>query len=369
VSDAQRTPNGISEAQWDELKERGFLRLPNLFVDFLPELAGVVSEIQTRYPYGFADPRYYSGTKPTPLTADTARPDGRILIPYIGFMDLRLLKPLLNLDLHNLIERIVGADFYLSNTWYQSVPPGNPRLSYHKDPRGSITMNILLDDIGPGMGSTCVVPGSHINTPPAEYCMSDIHSKHPEEVDMIGNAGDGVLFTTEAWHARSRNDSTRSTRRLFYNFYSRSSRATTTWDGIVAQSEIDNARAMFPAELQHMFDLDRPRTVRLSEVRGSILRKWAFAESSSEVLIRDAVYAPLAYGRDQDSDQYPGALNPYTTRLTSARMYNALEYFGHLKAVPTLKNAYVFLRRKAGRWLARARAGISSPATPSIHQK
>jgi hypothetical protein len=200
----------------------------------------------------------------------------------------------------------------------------------------------MLDDISTGMGSTCIVPGSHLNTPPAAFCMSDIHARHPKEVDMVGAAGDGVLFSTEAWHARSRNDSSLTTRRLFYNFYSRSSRSTTTWDGIVSNEQLEAAGASLPREFAHLFKIDPAQTKNLSRVTGSSLRRWAFSRSGQDDLIRDFFYAIYAYGKTPESGG--GFLLPFTTRLTASRRFNFLGYLGKLKPIPLLKNVYVFVR-------------------------
>ena len=330
----------IPEEQWKALCRDGFLPLRGAFRENLGNLDDAVTVIQNKFPFGFKDPHYYTGAQPVPLV--TARKDGRILIPYIGFLDTRLLSPLANPFLHDLLERVVGKDFYLSNTWYQVVPPNTPRLGYHKDLRGSISLNIMLDDILTGMGSTCLVPGSHINTPPAMFCMSDIHARHPKEVDIAGVAGDGVLFSTETWHARSCNDSSYTTRRLFYNFYSRSSRSTTTWAGIISNDQLEAARASLPREYAHLFRIDPAQTERLSRVTGSPLRRWAFSCSGHDALIRDLFYSLYAYGKAPDSSD--GFLLPFTTRLTGSRKFDVREYLGKLKLIPSLKTVYVMVR-------------------------
>jgi hypothetical protein len=343
MMDKQLTPE-----EWVTLKQDGFLRLVGAFKSLLPSLQSATGALTQQYPYGFADPRYYTGTIAQPLTLATARPDGRILLPYVGFMNFDILAPLRNPHLHETLEQIVGKDFYLSNTWYQEVPPGVERLAYHKDTRGSITFNILLDDISPGMGSTCLIPGSHINTPPASYCMDDPRVPHPAEVDLIGDAGDLVLFSAETWHGRSKHVGKYRTRRLFYNFYSRSSRATTTWAGIVDAETLERARATLPREYGHMFDINPRRTKRLATINGSPVRSWAYRSSSSDDIIRDVFYSAFTYGRPTDNANEPGSLMPFTTRLSEARAFSATEYFSKVRLIPTLKNVYHYARKKLG---------------------
>jgi hypothetical protein len=356
----------ISEMQCRELGENGYLRLRGAFNRDLPQLNDAVDTLSKVFPYGFADPRYYTGARPRPLTSQTARSDGRILIPHAGFHDFRILSPLKNPFLHELLERIVGKQFYLSNTWFQAVPPGAGRMAFHKDTRGSITFNILLSEIGPAMGSTCVVPGSHINTPPANYCFSNILSAHPREVDMTGAPGDLVLFSTEAWHARSKNQGAHVTRRLFYNFYSRSSRETTAWAGVVDPKVVESARDTLPPEFGHMFELDLGLTRKLINVGGTPLRRWAFAKSSSDDLVRDIVYAAYAYGRSPFSKSNPGFLMPYTTGLTSAGRFSLLEYISHLKVIAIVKELYHGVSRTLRDFiLRRSSAGAMEPSASS----
>ena len=331
--------------EWAYLERNGYVRLPGAFKSLLPTLQAATGTLTQQYPYGFADPRYYTGAIAQPLTSETARPDGRIIIPYVGFRNFDILAPLRNPHLHELLERIVGKDFYLSNTWYQEVPPGVARLGFHKDTRGSISFNILLDDIGSGMGSTCLIPGSHINTPPASFCMSDPHARHPSEVDLVGSAGDLVLFSPETWHARSKHVGAYRTRRLFYNFYSRSSRDTTSWAGVIDPETIEHARATLPSEYGHMFEIDSRRTQKLAAVNGSLLKSWVYKTSSSNELVRDFFYAAYTYGRSTDSLSQPGALLPFTTRLSEARAFSAAEYLSKLKLIPTLKNIHTYGRK------------------------
>ena len=312
----------ISDEQWRQLQANGYVRLPGACADMLASLVESVRTVLSSFPYGFADPHYYKGMKPRVLDRPSA--NGRIVVPYIGFLSPELLRPLADPELHRLIERIVGKDFYLSSSWYQEVPPATRRLAYHKDVRGSISMNILLDRIEPGMGSTCLVPGSHINTPPAACCMANTLEPHPREVDLTGDAGDIVLFSTETWHGRSENRGTCRTRRLFYNFYSRSSRETTTWADVIDRDSIEKACAIFPSEYQHLFAIDGSRTRALRAIPGAPLRKWAYAQSSSGELLRDTVYASYAYGRDPYNEREPEFLLPFTTTLTTSRPYSRL---------------------------------------------
>jgi hypothetical protein len=341
----------ISQQHWATLKTEGYLQIPGAFDgSALIELQATVEDLLFRYPNGFVNPPLYSGLSPTPR-ADAPKLSDRaptVIIPNVGFLAPDLLKPLANPRLHALLERIVGKDFYLSNTWFQMVPPGTGRLAYHKDPRGSVTFNILLDDIGPQMGSTCVVPGSHINTPPPAFCMDNIQRPHPREVDLTGKAGDLVLFSPEAWHGRSDNFGGKTTSRLFYNFYNRASRTTTAWDGLVSDEMLAGARAVLPPEYHHMFQIDPDRTRQLASLTNAgIARRWGLGASSSNRILRDAVYGWIVYGRAADNHAHPGFLLPYTTRLVEETRFSVRRYVSHFKPVPTAKNMVRRIQRRA----------------------
>ena len=340
----------IAARDWNSLQTEGHVRIPAAFGgSALAKLDAAVQSLLVRYPHGFVNPPIYSSRKPeprqqAPKTTDRAP---TVIIPNVGFLEPELLEPLANPFVYDLLERIVGKDFYLSNTWFQMVPPGTGRLAYHKDPRGSVTFNILLDDIMPKMGSTCLVPGSHVNTPPPSFCMNNIQMRHGREVDMVGNAGDLVLFSAETWHGRSENVSDRWTRRLFYNFFSRSSRLTTAWNGVVDQSQLAAARAILPPEYSHMFRIDPNLTQLLSKIEGTRFRKWGLGKSSSNRILRDIVYAKAVYGRPAESDHHPGYLLPFTTRLVEAVPFSATQYMSHIKPLPALKHMVSIMRGTA----------------------
>lgn len=330
----------VSEADWQSLTRDGYLRIPGAYsgAEFA-ELQTAVNDLLQRLPNGVVHTPPYSGIKPVPRS-EPPKPSDRtptIIIPHVGFLDPRLLKPLANPALHALLTRIVGKDFYLSHTWFQKVPPGTGRLSYHKDRRGSINFNILLDDIGPKMGSTCLVPGSHLNTPPVSLCMNTPKAPHPRELDMTGKAGDIVFFSSEAWHGRSENLSDRPTHRLFYNFFSRSSRPTTAWNGVVDDAQIAAAKAVIPPAYHHMFEIDPARTRQLATVHGSRLRRWALGDSSSNAALRDFAYAAYVYGHNPADRE--GYLLPYTSALVEGADFSAFKYLSHMRPTPFLKAA------------------------------
>lgn len=339
---AKQVEKFVSESDWEYFRTKGYLRVRGAFAGSdLEELTTAVTGLLEKYPHGFVHTPPYSKIKPLPRSEAPKPTDftPTIIIPHIGFLDPRILKPLANPALHDVLERIVGKDFYLSHTWFQMVPPGTGRLSYHKDRRGSINFNILLDDIGPKMGSTCLIPGSHINTPPPAFCMDDMRLSRSDEIDMTGNAGDLVFFSSEAWHGRSENNSSRWTRRLFFNFFSRSSRDTTAWSGVIEDAQIEAAKTVIPSAYHHMFEIDCRRSKELATVTGSPYRRFALGKSSSNAFFRDVAFASVVYGRDPRSPRGDGHLLPYTTGLVNGDKFSAIKYLSHMRPKPALKVA------------------------------
>jgi hypothetical protein len=195
----------VTQEQWTALTRNGHTRMPGAFRDALPELDEAVGRLLGEYPHGTTNPPLWTGIKPArreqaPKPSDYAP---TVIIRDVAFLEPTLMRPLANPQLHDLVERVCGKDFLMSNTWFQMVPPGTGRLSYHKDPRGGISINVLLDDIETKSGSTCLVERTHVNTPPPSYCMQDIRAPHPHEVNMIGERGDLIISRPiRGMHAR-----------------------------------------------------------------------------------------------------------------------------------------------------------------------
>jgi hypothetical protein len=339
----------ISNEYTEHLKNNGYINIGNPFSEKeLEDLTVTVNKMLTKYPYGFIHNSPYSGITPTPNTAmpEPTAHSPTVIIPHFAFLEPSLIKPLANPELHDFIEKIIGKDFYLSNTWFQMVPPETGRMSYHKDHRGSINFNILLDDIDAKMGSTCIMPGSHINTPPVQFCMKNALLSQNEEVELTGKTGDLVFFSTEAMHGRAENNSKKWTKRLFFSFFSRSSRATTTWNGVVTNHQLEEAKAVIPSAYHHMFEINAQQTEQLASVNGGALKKWALSKSSCNYFFQDFAYAMLIYGRNVSHPEHTGHKLPYTSTLTESNKFSVFKYLSHMKLRPTIIFMLRFFKSK-----------------------
>lgn len=298
-----------------------------------------VSALEELYPNGFINKGVYSleameARTAAPKTTDRAP---TAIYPNVGFLAPELLLPLAIPAIRSIVESMVGNDYYLSNTWMQRVPPETGRMAYHKDPRGSVTFILMLDDIDDNMGSTNLIPRSHLNTPPPAYCMSNIQNRHPKEVDLTGNAGDIVFFTPDTWHARAENRSGKSTRRLFYNFYSKSSKSTTSWANAVSKSAIAEVLRIVPELPPSLFVINPEYTISQQNLSHSS-KYLKLGTKSHDGIRADIAFSRQIYGQSCLIANGAGAKS-YTNRAMEANPFNIVEYLQHFKFVPTSKIA------------------------------
>lgn len=332
------TDEALIQQGRDQLAHEGYLPLSApLEKKDLAEIYNAVKRLETQFPFGFVNKGVYAGQRPEPRP-EAPKPSDyapTIIYPNVGFMEPALLAPLKYEAIHNLVKSVIGDDYYFSNTWLQNVPPGTGRLAFHKDPRGSISFVLLLDDIDDDMGSTCLVPKSHLNTPPAAFCMNDIQKPHPKEIDLCGKAGDIVFFSPETWHARATNNSSMSTRRLFYNFYSRSCKATTSWAGGVLPEEVKRVQESLPEPYRKMFFIDAKLAVNLQNTLSPI--ELANGADSHSQFFPDIKHSRRFYGKSCIQLFLPNYTIPYTTRLMESSAFSLSQYLSCLKPIPTAK--------------------------------
>jgi len=350
TTDPSHTENLDQQQRRDQLAHDGYLHLSTpLEKTDMAEIYEAVKRLETKFPFGFINKGMYTGQRPesrleAPKPSDYA---ATIIYPNIGFMEPALLAPLKYEAIHDLVKSVIGEDYYLSNTWMQNVPPGTGRMAFHKDPRGSITFVLMLDDIGNDMGSTCLVPASHLNTPPAAFCMDNIQKPHPKEIDLCGKAGDIVFFSPETWHARAANNFTSSTRRLFYNFYSRSCKSTTSWAGGVSEEDVTRAQASLPERYRRMFFIDAKlsSTLQTFQLSSSELKT---GSNSHSQFFADIKHSKRFYGKNCIQSSHSNYTVPYTTRLMEKNVFSLSKYLRCLKLIPTAKIATHALLDKIG---------------------
>lgn len=348
----------------------GYLNVPGLLDngDF-ERMRAAAKRLEASYPNGFSHAEGFAATQMVPRQSYPTPQDRAPTVIYhnAGFLEPDLLLPLQNDTVYDTIEAVVGADFYLSNVWLQVVPPGTGRMGYHKDEHGSVSITIPLDPIGWNSGSTCLVPGTHANTPPPNFCMSDILAQHGREHQLSGAAGDVIFFTPETWHGRAQNETNKPTCRLFFNFYSRSSRDETRWSQTIAPERVDEVARLFPAERRHMFRLGAVKPEMSAQSR---FESWVMSRGSSSAdtsmagLVREYFYWRYT-ARQPLPKQVRGTLPPsFRTTISESSRFSTLDYLRHVNWMRTAKNA-AREAIDAGRSFARrlkTRASIEIPS-------
>ncbi|PRC90957.1 phytanoyl-CoA dioxygenase family protein [Solimicrobium silvestre] len=312
--------------------------------DVMQRIVAAMNRLKVAYPFGFDHANGFGASTMKPRLAAPLPSDRAPTIIYhnVGFLEPDLLLPLHNPVIIDMVERVVGKDFYLSNVWLQVVPPHTGRMGYHKDEHGSISITMPLDTIGWNSGSTCLVPASHRNTPPPNFCMPDIMLEHGREAQLTGSLGDVVFFTPETWHGRAANQTDQPTCRLFYNFYSRASRDATRWSPCITADKVAEVAETLPVQYRHMLRID-PAKPKPTATQGRFTT-WVMRNGSSSsaanlsAVLREYFYWRFTFNTPIVKDARGQSLPAYRTTITESEQFSLLEYICHLNAMRTVKN-------------------------------
>ncbi len=126
------------------------------------------------------------------------------------------------------IAHVLQGDLQLSSLNSRSALPGKGLQGLHADwgrletPGEYQVCNSiwLLDDFTPDNGATRVVPGSHLGTDMPGDVMEDTAKVHPNELQILGKAGDVVIFNAHTWHGGTLNK-TDKPRRAMHGYFCR----------------------------------------------------------------------------------------------------------------------------------------------------
>ncbi len=147
------------------------------------------------------------------------------------------------------IAHVLQYDLKLSSLNSRAAHPGKGLQGLHADwgrletPGDYQVCNSiwLLDDFTPQNGATRTVPGSHLHGRQPSEEMPDPSQTHPDEVLILGKAGDVVVFNSHTWHGGTVN-TTDLPRRALHGYYTRRNQPQqldqqkylrpTTWDAL-----------------------------------------------------------------------------------------------------------------------------------------
>ncbi len=126
------------------------------------------------------------------------------------------------------IAHVLRNDFKLSSLNSRNALPGQGLQGLHADwgrletPGDYQVCNSLwlLDDFTPDNGATRLVPGTHSGTKVPSDVMSNPSDPHPDEVVLLGKAGDVVVVNSHTWHGGTTNQ-TQGPRRVMHGYFCR----------------------------------------------------------------------------------------------------------------------------------------------------
>jgi len=167
------------------------------------------------------------------------------------------------------IRHVLGDDWKLSSLnarstdpWWPESQPLHCDLGALPDELGFWVCNSLwlLDDFTPENGPTRIVPGTHHSLRIPQPELDDPKAPHPDEVLVLGNAGDVVIMNTHAWHGGTANR-TGKPRRALHGLYTRGDKPQQQYQKKLLRPE---TQARLSPDLRRILALDDPRNDEVS---------------------------------------------------------------------------------------------------------
>ena len=118
----------------------------------------------------------------------------------------------------------------------------------------------LLDDFTPDNGATRLVPGSHRWGRRPQDVLPDPMAPHPQEVLLLGRAGDVAVMNSHLWHGGTANRTARP-RLAMHAFFCRRDRPQQQYQKALLDPGL---QAALPAGLRDLLALDDPDNDALS---------------------------------------------------------------------------------------------------------
>lgn len=126
------------------------------------------------------------------------------------------------------ISHVLKGDLKLSSLNSRAALPGEGLQALHADWHGPVSPGDyyvcnsiwLLDDFTTNNGATRVVPGSHRSGRVPNEEMADTKAAHPNEVQLVAEAGTVVIFNSHTWHGGTVNRSDKP-RRALHSYFCR----------------------------------------------------------------------------------------------------------------------------------------------------
>lgn len=133
------------------------------------------------------------------------------------------------------VRYVLGSEFKLSSLNSRAALPGQGHQGLHPDWGEAVTPGEyrvcnsiwLLDDFTLNNGATRLVPSSHRSGNMPTDVMHDTKDDHPDQIQIVANAGAVVIFNAHTWHGGVLNQSS-SPRRAIHGYFCRRDQAQQT---------------------------------------------------------------------------------------------------------------------------------------------
>jgi ectoine hydroxylase-related dioxygenase (phytanoyl-CoA dioxygenase family) len=167
------------------------------------------------------------------------------------------------------VRRVLGPDIKLSSLNARSADPhsadGQPLhvdMAAIPDERGYWVCNTiwLIDDFTASNGATRLVPGSHRWGKRPQDVLADPMAPHPDEVLLLGRAGDVAIMNSHLWHGGTANRTDRP-RMAMHAFFCRRDKPQQQYQKALLSPEV---QARLSPELRALLALDDEENDRLS---------------------------------------------------------------------------------------------------------
>jgi len=167
------------------------------------------------------------------------------------------------------VRHVVGADVKLSSLnarsadpWWPECQPLHCDAGAVADDSGFWVCNTiwLLDDFSETNGATRIVPRSHHWRKLPQSELADPAAPHPDEVLVLGKAGDVVVMNTHAWHGGTANR-TDYPRRALHAFYTRGDKPQQQYQKALIRPQ---TQARLSPDMRRLLALDDPRNDEIS---------------------------------------------------------------------------------------------------------
>lgn len=312
------TVDGLTDEQWNTLKRDGALYLPSLLSDDeLRQLKQAQENLRRELPYGYVYGASYSRTQPQKLESEPPLDPLQVMpIFYTGFRESFIHQLFLHPKIYDGFERVLGKDFVMTNAILHTVRPGTPRLPVHKDAHGMALAVVLLDDCIWDGGGTSFKPGTHVNSPPPDYCLDDVRTPMTGEMQTTGKAGDVYIVCVDAWHGRAANLTSQPTSKLMLHVDSRTNLHGPHWVQAYSAERISAECAKLPMFGRHILDWSPAHSVGREEAKNAMTRieQWALANGNMcQSPIKSLVYFLMNSTKGKFSDGRGKTLPPFTS--------------------------------------------------------